>query len=83
MKPESQMEPHERRVVQELSELTSRYEKLKLFINASTTFEALPALEKDRLHRQLGIMGAYMDVLRERIANFPAGFAPKVAQAGL
>jgi len=75
-KPESQMEPHERRVLEELNQLTDKREKLATFIGTSPTFKKLPTDEQSRLNRQFDIMVQYEGVLQERIDHFPAGFKP-------
>jgi hypothetical protein len=79
MKPESQMEPHERRVVDELRQLTERREKLAMFMAGNSQFGKLPSDEQARLRRQFDIMVQYEGVLQERIDHFPAGFTPKTA----
>jgi hypothetical protein len=62
--------PYQQRVVDEQRELSTRYEKLKTFIEASIEFEKLPDVERRRLCRQAEAMERYRDILLERIIDF-------------
>lgn len=64
------MQPHQERVVTELSELTDKRTKLEAFFNTAM-FKHLPPDEQARMERQARIMRTYEDVLEERIRNFP------------
>ena len=66
------MPPHQQRVIDELNELADRRNKLCAFIDNSPIFKSIPADEQERLKRQMRIMGEYVAVLSERIAEFPA-----------
>lgn len=77
MKKYEHMEAHERRVVDELKELTAKREKLALFIGGNDVFGKLPTDEQSRLRRQFDLMVQYEGVLQERIDHFPAGFTPR------
>lgn len=57
------------RVRAECAELNGKIERLMAF-GKTEQFSKLPAAEQDRLHAQLYSMGAYRNVLRERIATF-------------
>lgn len=63
------MPPHQRRVINERTEIEDRLDKLSAFL-VTPTFEALPEAEQERLVRQSGVMVQYSDVLAERIAAF-------------
>ena len=63
---------YQERVVEELTALTAKREKLGAFFGQEA-FVELPADERMRMHRQFNIMVAYEDVLKERIKNFPKG----------
>ena len=64
------MQPHEERVVIELSELSDKRTRLESFFSTSV-FKAIPLDEQRRMQRQAIIMRLYEDVLDERIAHFP------------
>jgi hypothetical protein len=66
------MEPYQERVVEELSELTKKHEKLELFI-ASEKFKDLDVPQQALLRRQRVLMRSYMSVLTERIELFTQG----------
>jgi hypothetical protein len=66
------LQPHQQRVVDELTELDTRITKLAVFINESPVYRALENAEKERLFKQIGHMTGYASVLRERIAAFDA-----------
>lgn len=63
------MEAHQERVIAEKKELDERSEKLEQF-TLTDTFEGLDGAERERLSRQLEVMGEYSEILGERIANF-------------
>lgn len=65
------MKPHQSRVVEEKKNLDERGNKLEQFM-LSAQFTTLPAAERERMKRQLEIMGEYSEILGERIAAFPA-----------
>lgn len=65
------LEPHQYRLLNERAELRDRLEKLMAFINCEA-FPCVPPLEQDRLKRQANYMGAYLDVLNERVAAIEA-----------
>ena len=59
----------QQRVIDEHAEIEGRCDRLAAFLGTST-FEALPSAEQERLVRQSGIMVQYSDVLAERIKAF-------------
>jgi hypothetical protein len=61
--------PHQQRVFAEKEELDDKLTKLKAFFGTEI-FAGLDDAEMDRLQRQADHMGAYSDVLGERIAAF-------------
>lgn len=63
------LQPHQLRVVEERNELAAKLERLREFLD-TPLFQRLPASERGRLTRQRIYMGAYLDVLDERIAAF-------------
>ena len=60
------MHAYQERVVTEKRELDERADRLEQFIKSRT----LPAVEQERMRRQLVIMRKYSEVLGERIAAF-------------
>lgn len=68
--PETKMQPHQQRVVDEKSELDDKLGKLGVFIESSPIFAVLPDDERERLVRQKSCMGEYSEILGERIAAF-------------
>lgn len=68
--PGAGLPPYQKRVVAEKEDLDERLAKLRAFCLASTTFDALPTEEKQRLSEQEGLMAALSDVLARRIAAF-------------
>lgn len=65
------MQPHQQRVVDELTELQGKIVKLDDFIS-SDKFDVI-VTDKDERHRliaQFGYMRSYASVLKERIDNF-------------
>lgn len=61
--------PHQQRVIDEKSELDEKREKLAAFAHTEI-FSSLPKDEQNRLEHQGFHMGAYSDILAQRIANF-------------
>jgi hypothetical protein len=64
------MSPHQQRVVDEHRELRIKLAALAGFIDSSTVFPTLDALEQTRLRQQELVMDAYADILAERIGAF-------------
>jgi hypothetical protein len=64
------MQPHQQRVVDELSELSKKLVALVSFISRGEIFATLAADEQSRLRRQRDAMQEYADILEERIAAF-------------
>lgn len=62
--------PHQQRVIDEANELSVKLTALNKFINGSTFFLSLDALEQKRMTRQSVSMELYWGVLAERINNF-------------
>lgn len=56
-------------VVNERDELSPKLQRLKVFVQ-SPTFATVEKTEKERLTRQVWVMGLYLNVLNERIAVF-------------
>lgn len=67
---DSNIPPHQQRVIDEHKELKDRSFKLSAFILDNPTFLTLSEEEKARLRKQNELMGQYCDVLSERIASF-------------
>lgn len=63
------MQDYQQRVVEELAELSKRFENLNSFLNGGRSL-SVPLPELRRLYRQRQIMRMYWDVLNERIENF-------------
>lgn len=63
------MRPHQERVIAESNDLREKMNKLEAFIGGEA-FKDLDASDKDLLMRQHVFMGAYLDILRQRIALF-------------
>lgn len=64
---EVEVQPHQQRVVEEKTELDSRLEKLKAFIETEK-FQSLSFDERWDLRAQRAVMSEYSDILRRRIA---------------
>lgn len=64
------MQPHQKRVVDEASELNTKLEALNVFISTNDIFKKLPEAERERMVRQSRVMGDYLAVLKERISAF-------------
>lgn len=63
------MQPHEKRVVDECFELSTKVDKLKAFLESEKS-ESICIYDKILLKQQLGHMSNYLDVLERRIAKF-------------
>lgn len=63
------LQPHQKRVVEEQQELLVKTTKLGMFFS-SPQFRLLDAAEQERLNRQWQLMQQYGLVLDERIAAF-------------
>ena len=61
-----QSNTYQDRVLAEKSELDGRLAKLVAFIDGDV-FAALPDDERLRMRRQVGVMGEYSEILRQRI----------------
>jgi hypothetical protein len=61
--------PYQQRVVEELSALQTKCEKLAEFL-MSDLFKTVDNAEGARLVRQHGVMVEYCDILKDRIENF-------------
>lgn len=64
-----EVQPHVKRMVEEMGELTERTEKLGAFIEGNDLFETLPVDEQERMRKQLLLMQMYQRVLDERISH--------------
>lgn len=64
-----ELQPHQKRVVDERTDLSEKLFKLMEFLK-TPAFEALDAAEKIRLRRQQVVMQDYAAILIERIAAF-------------
>lgn len=65
-----QVEPHEQRVIDEFTELSSKIDKLSDFVSNSPIFSKLAILESNLLLEQLEYMKQYAKVLNQRIRIF-------------
>jgi hypothetical protein len=65
----SEILPHQKRVVDEKSELDQKLSKLSEFL-MTTMFASLPEDEQLRLRKQHLIMVEYSEILRQRIEAF-------------
>ena len=61
--------PYQQRVVDEAAELQTKTIALSNFINGEK-FPEVEAFEAERLVIQMGAMTQYLNILKERIANF-------------
>lgn len=67
------LKPHQQRVVDEKADLDIKLTKLNEFIDSrdpGSVFDNLSAEDRALLVEQEGIMAAYSDVLKRRIARF-------------
>ena len=69
------LQPHQKRLVDEKNELSEKLGKLLAFFE-SPIFTVLTEAERSRLRNQARFMGGYAAVLEERIAVF---LAPAIA----
>ncbi|MCQ6312192.1 crAss001_48 related protein [Citrobacter freundii] len=70
-KLQTDLPPHQLRVLEELAQLSDRLIKLTAFIDeAGDIFRSLGIEEQSRLRRQAASMREYQAVLAERVANF-------------
>lgn len=67
---ESNLPPHQQRLLDEKQELDIRITKLDEFIERNPLFGNLPDAEQARMKRQLDVMHELSSILSERIANF-------------
>ena len=66
----SELLPHQQRVVTERDELEKKFNDLSVFILEHPIFVSLPDKEQEDLTLQQELMGKYIDVLNRRIARF-------------
>ena len=66
----SELLPHQQRVVTERDELEKKFKDLVTFILENPIFVSLPDKEQEDLTLQQELMGKYIDVLNRRIARF-------------
>ena len=64
------MKPHQRRVIDEKTELDNKATALSNFIGTSPIFETLDEAEQERLKEQNDVMWQYSEILGARIAAF-------------
>lgn len=67
---DSNLPPHQQRVVDEKAELDDRAHKLSQFIGTNPIFETLDADEQERMKEQNDVMWQYSEILGKRIAAF-------------
>jgi hypothetical protein len=65
-----ELQPHQKRVMDEKSDLDKKANALSGFIGLSPLFETLDAAEQNRLREQNEIMWQYSEILGARIAAF-------------
>lgn len=65
------MPEYQVRVIEEKEALSRKLGALSLFIDEGAVFPTLPAAEQARLQFQRLLMTGYLNVLADRIANFP------------
>lgn len=75
MSTNTQLQPHQQRVVDEKAELDTKATALSKFIGESPIFTTLDAAEQERLKEQCELMWQYSEILGARIAVFgqPSG----------
>ena len=66
------MQPHEKRVVEEWLELSTKVDKLKTFLESDKS-ESIDIYDKILLKQQMQHMSNYLDVLARRILRFGGG----------
>jgi hypothetical protein len=69
--PESNIPPHQQRVIDEKCQLDTRLQALEKFISGSVVWPGLPTPEQQRMRRQRDAMVQYSSILAERIESFP------------
>lgn len=67
---EKQLQPHQQRVVDELTELVSKAQKLSAFITTNPYFNELDEVDQSLLRSQWAVMDAYVQILETRIKRF-------------
>jgi len=65
-----ELQPHQKRVVDEKTELDTKATDLSKFIGESAIFPTLDAAEQERLKEQCEVMWKYSEILGARIAAF-------------
>jgi capsid portal protein len=65
-----ELQPHQQRVIDEMTELNIKLDNLSKFIQESALFIKLDDEEKNRLLKQHGIMMEYSNILQDRINAF-------------
>lgn len=70
-----ELKPHEKRVIDEKTELDDKIVKLDVFVNSESFADLCDYSECCRLINQLYIMNRYSDILSDRIAAFTDGRA--------
>ncbi|CDH04925.1 hypothetical protein KKJ25_12250 [Xenorhabdus bovienii] len=63
------MQPHQQRVIDELTELNEKIEKLSDFIGGAI-YNGLDETDRVLLAMQLSVMKAYSEILHKRINRF-------------
>jgi len=76
----SQLLPHQQRVIVEAQELETKMKALLDFMH-NPKFMEVDVAERGRLHEQSHHMGMYLNVLKDRIANFNKTEQQAVADA--
>jgi len=69
--PHADHPPHQRRLLQEKTDLDDRLSRLDSFLLDNPLYLTLPEAEQKRLTQQARVMGSYSDILGQRIAAFP------------
>jgi hypothetical protein len=64
------MLPHQQRVVDELTELQGKLDKLNEFVENNPIFQVLSADEQNLLIEQSHVMAQYVGILEDRISLF-------------
>lgn len=65
------MEDWQKRVIEERDQLLTKIHALGEFIRNPKVFDTLKHIERDRLMLQRDVMRHYLEILDERIADFP------------
>jgi hypothetical protein len=66
----AELQPHQKRVMDEKLDLDLKIMALTSFIQSSNVFSGLPEPERMRLYAQRRVMAEYSTILGERIAAF-------------